>query len=435
MQYKNVKPFPDGFLWGASTSAFQCEGAYNEDGKSPSSMELAPYPEHLASFKDTVDHYHRFKEDIALMAEMGFKAYRFSIPWTRIIPTGYGETNPLAVNHYNEVIDECLKYGIQPVVTLHHFDVPACLDEEYGGWDSRRIIDDFAAYCKVCFEEFGDRVKYWTVNNEYNSFAMEILSMQGFGPTSHNHQFSTLEEHTRYVAQVAHHKLVAESKVIGICRKMWPDAYIGPTVNTPPAYGFTSAPLDQLAAMDSDTLTNWYYLDVACKGHYNKQVLRYLEDNDALPEMTEEDLRIIAENNANWISVNYYQPRTVSSASLKEETRAMGMASDGGKDDMNGFVLSGVYKGHDNPHLVKSEYGWELDPIGMRIILDRIAARYDLPMIITEKNPIRLSMNNCNFVCGRSDTPPGHRKLSPLPNTALYRYAPHSAESPRCRDG
>ena len=385
MQYKHIKPFPDGFLWGASTSAFQCEGAYNEDGKKPSIQETLPYPEHLASFKDTVDHYHRFREDIALMAEMGFRAYRFSIPWTRIIPDGRGPVNRIAVDHYNEVINECLKYGIKPIVTLYHFDTPASIQEEYGGFESRRMIDDFSAYCTVCFKEFGDRVKHWTVNNEYNSFAMEILSLSGFGPSSHSGRvFENYEEHTKYVAVLAHHALVAESKVIGICRTMWPDALIGPTVNTPPGYAASSKPEDQLAAMDSDTLHNWYYLDVACAGHYNPQVLRYLEDNNALPDITEEDLKIIRENNANWISVNYYQPVTVAAAGLDTPTRGMSMTDNGGADNMNTYALSGVYTGQDNPNLTKSEYGWELDPVGMRIILDRIASRYNLPMIITE---------------------------------------------------
>ena len=386
MEYRTLKPFPNGFLWGASTSAFQCEGAYNEDGKKPSSMELRPVPKNLASFKDTVDHYHRFKEDIALMAEMGFKAYRFSITWTRIIPDGIGPVNQKAIDHYNEVINECLKYGIKPVVTLYHFDTPATLDQKFGGWDSREMIDAFSNYCTVCFKEFGDRVKYWTTNNEYNSFVMEIIFDPDKSPFASNlHPFKTKSEQIKYAAQCAHYKLVAESKVIGICQKMWPDAKIGPTVNTPPAYAASSKPEDQVAVMDSDALTNYYYLDVACKGKYNRLCWRFLEDNDAIPDdITEEDMKIIKNNNANLISVNYYFPKTVEAATLQDETRGMQMSNDGGKDDMTTFVLQGVYKGVRNENLEVSEYGMEQDAIGMRVVLDRLYDRYELPMIITE---------------------------------------------------
>ena len=151
MEYKKLISFPEGFLWGASTSAFQCEGAYDEDGKSKCERELRPVPDNIADFSTTSDHYHRYKEDIALMKEMGFKAYRFSIAWTRIIPNGDGFVNALGVQHYNDVIVECLKNGITPIVTLHHFDIPNCLEERYGGWRSREVIDDFAEYCTVCF--------------------------------------------------------------------------------------------------------------------------------------------------------------------------------------------------------------------------------------------------------------------------------------------
>lgn len=385
MEYKTLKNFPKNFMWGASSSAFQCEGAQFEDGKGISAMDKVPYPKGMADLSVTVDHYHRFKEDIALMAEMGFKAYRFSLSWTRILPDGRGEVNQKAIDHYNEVINECLKYKIQPIVTLFHFDTPQILIEEYNGWYDRRIIDDFANYCTVCFKEFGDRVKHWSVNNEYNCFVMEALGgsyldMMYMIP-------NTEDEDTkiRKAALTAHYQLVAESKVIGICQKMWPDALIGPTLNVTPAYAKDCKPENTIAAMDSNTLWIYYYLDVACLGHYNPMVLRYLEDRNALPDITEEDERIIREHNANWISVNYYFSKTVEAASIDEATQdTANMMAMNGKDERNSYVLRGAFKGLDNPHLKQTMYGWEIDEIGMRVVLRIMGERYNLPMIITE---------------------------------------------------
>lgn len=385
MEYFKLRNFPDHFLWGGSSSAFQCEGAQFEDGKGVSTMDRVPYPPEMADLSVAVDHYHRYAEDIALMAEMGFKAYRFALSWTRILTVGTGQVNPKAIAHYNAVIDECLKYGIEPVVTLFHFDTPQALADRYGGWYDRQIIDDFAAYCTVCFREFGDRVKHWTVNNEYNAFVMETLGgpyldmMYGLPDTR------TEEQKLCMAAQTAHYQLVAESKVIGICRQMWPDAMIGPTVNIPPAYPASAKPEDTVAAMDSNVLYIYYYLDAACRGYYNPMVLRYLEDRDAMPEITAEDARILAEGNANWISVNYYFSHTVQSAGLDEPTcNAKKVMSMGGRDERNSYVLRGAFKGMDNPYLKQTVYGWEMDPIGIRVTLRLLAERYDLPMIITE---------------------------------------------------
>ena len=172
MDYKTLKPFPEGFLWGASSSAYQCEGAYLEDGKTLSVSDTAPVPEGTTDFKDAIDHYHRFREDIALMAEMGFREFRFSIAWPRIIPNGSGEVNQVAVDHYHEVIDECLKYGIEPVVTLYHFDLPQVLQDRYHGWTDRQCIDDFVEYCRVCFREYGNKVKYFLTINEQNMMVL-----------------------------------------------------------------------------------------------------------------------------------------------------------------------------------------------------------------------------------------------------------------------
>ena len=158
MFYEKEKPFPSDFLWGASTSAYQVEGAWDEDGKSPSIIDQYEHPKEYADFKVASDHYHRYKEDIRLFAELGLKAYRFSIAWTRILPMGTGPVNPAGIRHYEDVMDECRKYNIEPIVTMYHFDLPYCLEEK-GGWGSRETIEAFVEYAKVLFEQFGKKVK------------------------------------------------------------------------------------------------------------------------------------------------------------------------------------------------------------------------------------------------------------------------------------
>ncbi len=158
MFYKNLKPFPQNFLWGASTSAYQVEGAYNEDGKGMSVQDVHNPPEGITDFKIASDHYHHFKEDVKLMAELGMKAYRFSIAWTRILPDGDGEVNERGIQFYNDLIDELISYNIEPIVTMYHFDLPYVLHQD-GGRCYRRSIDAFEKYAKVLFENYGDRVK------------------------------------------------------------------------------------------------------------------------------------------------------------------------------------------------------------------------------------------------------------------------------------
>lgn len=380
MEYNKLKTFPQEFLWGASTSAFQCEGAFDEDGKSKCEIELRPVPSNIADFSTTSDHYHRYKEDIALFAQMGFKAYRFSIAWTRVIPNGDGVTNQIGIDHYNDVINECLKYGITPIVTLHHFDIPNCLEEKYGGWKSREVINDFVEFCNVCFLSFGDRVKHWTVNNEYNSFFFDLLR-SSFGDKTAG---IDAENVYRDAINIAHIKLVAESKVIGICKAMWPDALIGPTVHYEPGYANSSSPEDQLAVDNNDAFRVYLYLDVACFGRYHPLVWSFLEDRDCLPDIYEGDMEIIANNNANWITMNYYMSATVGYAPLNSKSKKMEVSNDGGADDITSYNIPGLVKGYSNPHLKRSEFGWEIDAVGMRNALRRLSYRYNLPIIITE---------------------------------------------------
>lgn len=274
MDYKKLKPFPDGFLWGASSSAYQCEGAYLDEGRTLSVSDTAPVPEGTTNFNDGVDHYHHYAEDIALMAEMGFTEFRFSIGWPHILPQGRGEVNQLGVQHYHDVIDECHKYGIEPVVTLYHFDLPQCLQDEYGGWASRQCIDDFVEYCRVCFAEYGDKVKYFLTINEQNMMALFQGEQYG-GPKGQ--------------WQANHHMLVAQAKAMILCHEMCPDAWVAPAPNITAIYPASSSPEDNLAAMDWDQLRNRLFLDTAVFGEYPEALWNWWVDQGIEPEVEDED--------------------------------------------------------------------------------------------------------------------------------------------------
>ena len=254
MYYSKTKNFPENFLWGASTSAYQVEGAYNEDGKGLSVQDTKDVVPGTTDFKVASDHYHRYKEDIKLFAEMGFKAYRFSIAWTRIIPDGDGEVNPLGVKHYSDLIDECLKYNIEPIVTMYHFDLPDALDK-IGGWGNKRTIAAFCKYAKVLFENYGNKVKYWLTINEQN---MMVLHGAAIGTVK-----GKVSDVQKELYQQNHYMLLAQAKVMKMCHDMCPNGKIGPAPNISEVYPLTSRPEDFLAAQNLNAIRNWLYLDIA----------------------------------------------------------------------------------------------------------------------------------------------------------------------------
>lgn len=210
MYFEKSKGFPEGFLWGSASAAYQVEGAWDEDGKGPSVWDKfvrIPGKTFKATTGDkAVDHYHRYAEDVRLMAEMGLKAYRFSMAWTRIIPDGNGEVNPKGLDFYDRLINECIKYGITPMVTVYHWDLPQALQDQYNGWEDRRIVDDFVRYAKTLFEHFGDRVKYWIIINEQNIFT-------GHGWLMATHPPGKLNDRKMFY-QVNHHAFMADRKSV-----------------------------------------------------------------------------------------------------------------------------------------------------------------------------------------------------------------------------
>ncbi|NFN93387.1 glycoside hydrolase family 1 protein [Clostridium botulinum] len=370
MIYNNIKGFPENFLWGGSTSAYQVEGAWNEDGKGLSVIDMCDHPEGTADFKIASDHYHRFKEDVKLFSEMGLKAYRFSIAWTRIIPQGTGEVNEKGIKFYNDLIDELNKYNIEPVVTMFHFDLPYALEEK-GGWSNRDTIDAFSKYAKVLFEKFGSKVKYWLTINEQNTM---ILHPGAIGIPKGGKLPSKKE-----LYQQNHHMLLAQAKVMNLCHEMCPNGKIGPALNTTAMYGETCNPLDAIAAHNWETIRCWSFLDMAVRGKYNKLAWNYLIDRGLEPIIDDGDMDIMKNAKPDFIAINYYSTATI--AASKGDTSDIS-ARAGDQQIMLGE--QGVYRAAENPYVDKTKYGWVVDPIGLRMTLRKVSERYDLPILITE---------------------------------------------------
>ena len=373
MEHLRQKPFPKDFLWGASSSAYQCEGAWDEDGKGPSVQDVAPVMPGTTDWKVTSDHYHRFREDIALMAEMGFTEYRFSIAWPRIIPDGDGEINARGVAHYHEVIDECQKYGIQPVVTLYHFDLPDALQKKYGGWSSRQCIDDFVRYCEVCFKEYGSKVKYFLTINEQNM--MTMFNMGGYATDKERYQAN-------------HHMLVAQAKAMIRCHELC-QAWIAPAPNITCVYPATSSPADSLAAMDYDQIRNRLYLDVAVFGRYPEALTVYFTQRDCMPEFAPGDEEALLNAHPDFIAFNYYGGSTVRFVSNEDGLAAKERAKQAGRANMEEFMTGmmtepGLAVGCKNPLQEQTSYGMGIDPVGLRVTLRQLWERYGLPLLITE---------------------------------------------------
>lgn len=373
MKHQKLLPFPESFLWGASTSAYQVEGASREDGKGLSCQDVKKVPEGTSELDICADEYHRFKEDIALYAEMGFKTYRFSIAWTRILPEGTGTVNQKGIDHYNDVIDECLKYHIEPLVTMYHFDMPHALNQR-GSWSNRDSIEWFADYAKTLFENFGDRVKYWLTINEQNMMTL-------VGPvigTSVLPSDCTNEKKELY--QQNHHMLLAQAKAMILCHEMLPGAKIGPAPNISPVYADSCRAQDVLAAQNANAIRNWLYLDAAVYGKYNALVLSYLKEQNAMFEIQPDDMNILKQAKPDFIGFNYYDTSVCKwPANTQEDHTDRKKADQQSRMQVNGAFASCV-----NPYLKKTDFGWNIDPEGLRVALREIYSRYHLPMIITE---------------------------------------------------
>lgn len=364
MTYTECKCFPDSFFWGASSSAYQCEGASSEDGKGESVQDRKVIPQGQADFKVASDFYHHYREDIAMMAEMGLKMYRFSIAWTRILPDGVGEVNEKGVQFYMNVIDTCLEYGIEPFVTLFHFDLPQALADK-GGWLHKDTINAFENYARIVFEAYKDKVKYWVSINEQNMMIMhsEILGIGNLTPKDNMQQ--------------NHHMLIAQAKAMILCHSICPDAKIGPAPNVSPVYSVSTKPEDVLAAQTYASIRTWLYLDVAIHGAYNHIAWNYMREKDMLPTIAKEDEDILKAAKPDFIAFNYYNTQTVGAYHDDADISMQG-------DQQTTTGEQGIYMGYKNQHLEKTAFGWSIDPVGFRIALNEVYNKYRLPIFITE---------------------------------------------------
>jgi 6-phospho-beta-glucosidase len=359
---------PKGFLWGGATAANQCEGAYNEGGKGLSVQDVTPHgimtPRTEKPTEDNmkliaIDFYHRYKEDIKLFAEMGFKVFRISIAWSRIFPKGNEtEPNEEGLQFYDNVFDECAKYGIEPLVTLSHYETPLYLAEQYDGWISRELIGFYTNYATTVFKRYKNKVKYWLTFNEINSILHEPFMSGGI-----NTPKDKLSESDLF--QAVHHELVASAMAVKVGHEANPEFKIGCMILSMPIYPLSPDPNDIIRTMEKDHM-NLFFGDVHVRGVYPKYMNRYFKENNIVIEKTEEDLEVL-KNVVDFISFSYY----LSICETADPSKQIK-----GK----GNLLGGV----PNPTLKASEWGWQIDPQGLRYVLNTFYDRYQKPLFIVE---------------------------------------------------
>ncbi|WP_261806236.1 glycoside hydrolase family 1 protein [Lapidilactobacillus luobeiensis] len=380
MEHKELTAFPKSFLWGSASAAYQIEGAYREGGKGLSVWDKfvrIPGKTYEGTNGDVaVDHYHRYQEDVDLMAEAGLKAYRFSIAWARIFPNGKGEPNEAGLKFYDDLINDLIAHKIEPVVTIYHWDLPQALQDEYGGWESRQIIPDFLNYAKTLFERFGDRVRYWVTLNEQNIFMQHGYLMASHPP-------AVKDPKRMYAAN--HIGNLVNATVIKYFHEHGFQGQIGPSFAYSPAYPADSAPINQLAADNAEQFNSGYWMDMYVFGHYPDLIRKWQEEQGLAPEVTEADDALLKDplSHPDFMGLNYYQTNTVAANPLD----GVGMAAEntsGKKGTSQESGVPGLFKMAKNDHLQKTDWDWNIDPIGLRIALRRINSRYQLPVLITE---------------------------------------------------
>ncbi|ODJ48214.1 6-phospho-beta-glucosidase [Brochothrix thermosphacta] len=369
----------DDFLWGGAVAAHQVEGAWNVGGKGPSIADVLTggahgvdriitteieykyrYPNHEA-----VDFYHTYKEDIALFAEMGFKCFRTSIAWSRIFPKGdETEANEAGLQFYDDLFDELLKYGIEPVVTLSHFEMPNHLVTAYGGWKNRQVIDFFVHYSEVVMRRYQKKVKYWMTFNEINN--QKSFKAPLFGYTNSGVIFNDAENPEETMYQVVHHQLVASAKVVTIGHEINKDMQIGCMIAVVPLYPYSCHPDDMMLSVES-MHDRYLFGDVHVRGEYPSYAYKEWERKGFNIEITAEDSAALRAGTVDYVGLSYYMTNTVR-AGVKGE----------------GTATAGFEGSVPNPHVKVSDWGWQIDPVGLRYALNLLHERYQLPLFIVE---------------------------------------------------
>lgn len=358
--------FPKDFLWGGAVAANQCEGAYNEDGKGldiqdimprgiSGSLTAEPTPDNLKL--QAIDFYHRYKDDVKLFAEMGFKVFRTSIAWSRIYPNGDDEVpNEKGLLFYDALFNECHKYGMEPLVTISHYETPLHLAKKYDGWKSHELINFYERYVRTIFARYKDKVKYWLTFNEINSVLHQPLLSGGiFTPKE------KLTEGDLY--QACHHEFVASALATKIAHEMMPKAKIGCMILAMPIYPLTPAPEDILEVMKEDHF-NDFFGDMHARGVYPGYMKRYFREKGIVIKMTAEEEALLKENTVDFISFSYY----------------VSICAGRGGEEGGGNILGGK----KNPYLKASAWGWQIDPVGLRYTLNRFYDRWQKPLFVVE---------------------------------------------------
>ena len=370
--------FPDDFLWGGAVAAHQVEGGWNAQGKGPSIVDVLTkgahgvprvitetvendkfYPNHEA-----VDFYGHYKQDIALFAEMGFKCFRTSIAWTRIFPLGDEATpNEAGLQFYDDMFDELLKHGIEPVITLSHFEMPHHLVKEYGGWTNRKVIDFFVKFSEVVLKRYQHKVKYWITFNEINNQANWRAPL--FGYCNSGVIYVDHEKPEQTLFQVAHHQFVAHAKVVKLGHEINPSMQIGSMIHMMPLYPASCRPEDLLKAQDM-MRQKYLFSDVQVRGYYPTYLLKEWERKGIEVTMEEGDAEILRQGCSDYLAISYYMTNIVSAQPVEGQSDSL-------------FGESRL-----NPHLPASDWGWQVDPQGLRYALSELYERYQKPIFIVE---------------------------------------------------
>ena len=378
-----MSKLPKDFLWGGAVAAHQLEGGWNAGGKGPSAADIMTagangqpreitetveagkyYPNHEA-----IDFYHRYKEDVALFAEMGLKAFRTSINWTRIFPKGdEAEPNEEGLQFYDDLFDELLKHDIEPVITLTHFEMPLHLAHEYGGFRNRKVIDFFVKFAEVVFNRYKDKVKYWMTFNEINN--MMDYSNPIFLWTNVGVQVKESENPKEVMYTTAHNVLLASAKAVAIGKEINPDFEIGAMVSHIPIYPINSDPKNVMLAEESMRL-RYFFPDVQVNGYYPNYALKEFEREGLNIPMEDGDADILANGTVDYLGFSYYMSNAVD-------------INSGQGEDEEANVHGKIPYQVDNPYLSASDWGWTIDPVGLRYVLNRLWDRYQVPLFIVE---------------------------------------------------
>lgn len=381
-RYDRMKTLKEGFLWGGATAANQYEGAWNIDGKGPSVSDMCTNGSHttpkritpefeqntLYPSREATDFYHHYKEDIALFAEMGFKAFRLSIAWTRIFPTGMEvKPNEAGLQFYDDVFDECKKYGIEPIVTISHYEMPYALVQKCNGWYGRECIQYYVRYCEEIFRRYQNKVKYWLTFNEINAGTMPMGAVLSLGTIKgYSGPITEVPDEPQIRFQALHHQFVASAKVVKLAHEKYPWFKMGNMSIFATAYPYTCNPDDIIATQKEMQYTNWFTSDVQVRGEYPYYMERFFEENNITIKMEEGDAKILKEGCVDFYTFSYYMSNCIT--------------NDPNAGQSSGNLVGGV----KNPYLKASDWGWQIDPKGLRYTLNEIYGRYGIPIMVVE---------------------------------------------------